>query len=51
MTEERIVETRESNWQLPALIVLGLIAIGWPGFRVERFIEAGQHATIRGEPA
>src|SRR4029077_2908556 len=32
MTEERIVETRESNWQLPALIVLGLIALGGLGF-------------------
>jgi len=32
MTEERIVETRESNWHLPALIVLGLIAIGGLGF-------------------
>jgi len=33
MTDERIVETRtESNWQLPALIVLGLIAVGGLGF-------------------
>src|ERR1700676_4191907 len=32
MTEERIVETRESNWHLPALIVLGLIALGGLGF-------------------
>jgi len=33
MTEERIVETRsQSNWHLPALIVLGLIAIGGLGF-------------------
>jgi uncharacterized protein HemX len=32
MTEERIVETRESNWHLPALIVLGLIAVGGLGF-------------------
>jgi len=32
MTEERIVETRESNWQLPALIVLGLIALAGLGF-------------------
>jgi len=32
MTEERIVETRESNWHLPALIVLGLIAIGGLAF-------------------
>jgi len=35
MTDERIVETREtrrSSWQLPALIVLGLIAIGGLGF-------------------
>src|ERR1700694_5715444 len=32
MTEERIVETRESNWQLPAIIVLGLIALGGLGF-------------------
>ena len=32
MTEERIVETRESNWHLPALIVLGLIALAGLGF-------------------
>ena len=32
MTDERIVETKESNWQLPALIVLGLIALGGLGF-------------------
>jgi uncharacterized protein (DUF2141 family) len=32
MTEERIVEKRESNWQLPALIVLGLIALAGLGF-------------------
>ena len=33
MTDETIVETRtQSNWQLPALVVLGLIAIGGLGF-------------------
>jgi uncharacterized protein (DUF2141 family) len=32
MTEERIVETRESNWHMPALIVLGLIALAGLGF-------------------
>ena len=33
MTDERIVETRtESSWQLPAIIVLGLIALGGLGF-------------------
>src|SRR6202795_5349077 len=33
MTDERIVETRtQSNWQLPALIVLGLIALAGTGF-------------------
>jgi uncharacterized protein (DUF2141 family) len=32
MTEERIVETRESNWHVPALIVLGLIALAGLGF-------------------
>ncbi len=51
MTEERIVETRESNWHLPALIVLGSDRTGWLGFWLECFIETGQHATIRGEPA
>jgi len=33
MTEERIVETKtESSWHLPAMIVLGLIALGGLGF-------------------
>jgi uncharacterized protein (DUF2141 family) len=33
MTDETIVETRtQSNWQLPALVVLGLIAVGGLGF-------------------
>src|ERR1700738_1644296 len=32
MTQERIVETREANWHLPALIVLGLIALAGLGF-------------------
>jgi len=33
MTDERIVETRtQSNWQLPALVVLGLIAVAGLGF-------------------
>ena len=33
MTEERIVETRtESSWHLPAMIVLGLIALAGLGF-------------------
>jgi chromosome segregation ATPase len=33
MSEERIVETRtESSWYLPAMIVLGLIALGGLGF-------------------
>src|SRR6202030_3514312 len=33
MTDERIVETRtQSNWQLPAVVVLGLIAVGGLGF-------------------
>src|ERR1700736_3163831 len=32
MTDERIVETRESNWHLPAMIVLGLIALAGLGF-------------------
>ena len=33
MTDERIVETRtQSNWQLPAFVVLGLIAVGGLGF-------------------
>jgi chromosome segregation ATPase len=33
MSDERIIETRtESSWQLPAIIVLGLIAVGGLGF-------------------
>src|ERR1700687_1952583 len=33
MSEERIVETRtEPGWQLPAIVVLGLIALGGLGF-------------------
>jgi uncharacterized protein (DUF2141 family) len=33
MSDERIVETRtEPSWQLPAIIVLGLIAVGGLGF-------------------
>jgi hypothetical protein len=30
--EERVVETRGSSWQVPAIVVLGLVAIGGLGF-------------------
>jgi len=32
MSEEHIIETRNSSWQLPAIIVLGLVAIAGLGF-------------------
>jgi uncharacterized protein (DUF2141 family) len=32
MVEEHIVETRSSSWQLPAIIVLGLVAVGGLAF-------------------
>jgi chromosome segregation ATPase len=32
MSDEHFVETRSSSWQLPAIIVLGLIALGGLGF-------------------
>jgi uncharacterized protein (DUF2141 family) len=32
MSEEHIIETRNSSWQLPAIIVLGLVALAGLGF-------------------
>lgn len=32
MSEEHIIETRSSSWQLPAIIILGLVAIGGLAF-------------------
>lgn len=32
MSEDQIMETRSSSWQLPAIIVLGLVALGGLGF-------------------
>jgi hypothetical protein len=32
MSEDQIIETRSGSWQLPAIIVLGLVALGGLGF-------------------
>jgi hypothetical protein len=32
MSEDNIIETRSGSWQLPAIIVLGLVALGGLGF-------------------
>jgi chromosome segregation ATPase len=32
MSEDHIIETRSGSWQLPAIIVLGLVALGGLGF-------------------
>ena len=48
MSEEHIIETRNgSSWQLPAIIVLGLVAIAGLGFGWN----ASQNSTPRSRPS
>ena len=47
MSDEHIIETKESpSWQLPAMIVLGLVALGglWFGWNASSKLDAGQQA-------
>ena len=48
MSDEHIIETRESpSWQLPAMVVLGLIALGglWFGWNASSKLDATQQAV------
>lgn len=48
MSDEHIIETRESpSWQLPAMIVLGLVALGglWFGWNASSKLDATQQAV------
>jgi hypothetical protein len=48
MSEDRIIETRETPaWQLPAIVVLGLIAVGglWFGWNASSKLDATQQAV------
>jgi len=48
MSEEQIIETRETPaWQLPAIVVLGLIALGglWFGWNASSKLESTQQAV------
>lgn len=48
MSNEQIIETRESpSWQLPAMIVLGLVALGglWFGWNASSKLDATQQAV------
>src|ERR1700676_2293679 len=47
MSDEQIIETRETPaWQLPAIIVLGLIAVGglWFGWNASSKLDSTQQA-------
>ena len=48
MSDERIIETRETPaWQLPAIVVLGLIAVGglWFGWNASSKLDSTQQAV------
>src|SRR5260370_8805197 len=48
MSDEHIIETRETPaWQLPAIVVLGLIAVGglWFGWNASSKLDATQQSV------